>query len=133
MRKALYFMPLALLGACVTAQPDTGVEAGRTAYQDNCAACHGADGRGGGTLGAQLETPPPDLTTLSARNGGTFPRDAVMSVIDGYDRSHAFSAAMPEFGALDLGPAVIVEDDGIGTPVPATLLALANYLETIQE
>jgi hypothetical protein len=40
---------------------------------------------------------------------------------------------MPEFGALDLGPAVIVEDDGIGTPVPATLLALANYLETIQE
>jgi mono/diheme cytochrome c family protein len=133
MRNALYVMPLALLGACVAAQPDTSVEAGRAAYQDNCAACHGADGRGGGALGAQLDAEPPDLTTLSARNGGSFPRDAVMSVIDGYARSHAFSAAMPEFGALDLGPAVIVEDDGIGTPVPATLLALANYLETIQD
>ncbi len=132
MRKALYFMPLAL-GACVAAEPDTSVEAGRAAYEADCAACHGADGRGAGDFGVQLFTIPPDLTTLSARNGGIFPRDEVMSVIDGYDRSHAFSAAMPEFGVLDLGPTVIVEEDGIGTPVPAKLLALATYLETIQE
>ncbi|NBD28941.1 MAG: c-type cytochrome, partial [Alphaproteobacteria bacterium] len=109
------------------------VEAGKAAYQKDCAACHGTDGRGAGDFGVELFTIPPDLTTLSAQNGGDFPRDYVMSVIDGYDRSHAFSAAMPEFGVLDLGPTVIVEEDGVGTPVPATLLALANYLETIQE
>lgn len=132
MKKPLLLIPL-LLGACVSQQPDTSVEAGKAAYQKDCAACHGTDGRGAGDFGVELFTIPPDLTTLSAQNGGDFPRDYVMSVIDGYDRSHAFSAAMPEFGVLDLGPTVIVEEDGVGTPVPATLLALANYLETIQE
>ncbi|PWG15980.1 c-type cytochrome [Salibaculum griseiflavum] len=132
MKKPLLLIPF-LLGACVAQQPDTSVEAGKAAYQTECAACHGADGRGAGDFGVELFTIPPDLTTLSAQNGGDFPRDYVMSVIDGYDRSHAFSAAMPEFGVLDLGPTVIVEEDGVGTPVPATLLALANYLETIQE
>jgi hypothetical protein len=57
-----------------------------------------------------------------------------MSVIDGYRRGSHFSEAMPEFGATDLGPTVIVENpDGTGTPVPETLLALADYLESIQQ
>lgn len=135
MKKALYFIPLALaaLAACVTPEPDASVEAGRLAFEANCAACHGDDGRGAGELGIELFTIPPDLTTLSAQNGGVFPREYVMSTIDGYERSHSFSAAMPEFGMIDLGPTVIVEEDGVGTPVPATLLALAAYLETLQE
>jgi hypothetical protein len=56
-----------------------------------------------------------------------------MSIIDGFNRGSHISAAMPEFGATDLGPTVVVENpDGTGTPVPATLLALADYLESIQ-
>ena len=39
---------------------------------------------------------------------------------------------MPEFGAAGLGETVIVEKDGIGTPVPAELLALTEYLEGVQ-
>lgn len=132
MKKAIVFMPLALT-ACMAVEPDTSVEAGRMAYQDQCAACHGVDGKGAGDFGVELFTIPPDLTTLSAANGGVYPRDYIMSAIDGYERSHGFSAAMPEFGALDLGPTVIVEEDGVGTPVPATLLALTAYLETLQE
>ena len=84
-------------------------------------------------MAANLIAPPPDLTRLSARNGGEFPRDYVMSVIDGYHRGARFSAAMPEFGAGDMGPLITVKGpDGQGTPVPRALLALADYLETLQ-
>jgi hypothetical protein len=69
---------------------------------------------------------------IAARNDGVFPRDQVMSTIDGLDRGAHFSAAMPEFGAGDLGDTVIVESDGLGTPVPEGLLALTDYLESIQ-
>jgi hypothetical protein len=36
---------------------------------------------------------------------------------------------MPEFGATDMGEIIMVDR----TPVPAELLALAGYLESIQE
>jgi hypothetical protein len=39
---------------------------------------------------------------------------------------------MPEFGAEGLGMTVIVEHEGVGTPVPADLLALAAWLEGVQ-
>ena len=98
-----------------------------------CASCHGADATGGGDAGRDLATAPPDLTMIAARNGGTFPTDQVMSTIDGLDRGTHFSAAMPEFGAGDLGETVIVENEGLGTPVPMKLLMLTEYLESIQQ
>lgn len=55
-----------------------------------------------------------------------------MSTIDGLDRGSHFSNAMPEFGAGDMGDTIIVEENGIGTPVPAELLALTEYLEDVQ-
>jgi mono/diheme cytochrome c family protein len=100
---------------------------------ENCASCHGADAKGGGPAGRDLATAPPDLTMIAARNGGIFPTDRVMSTIDGLDRDAHFSAAMPEFGAGDLGETVIVENDGLGTPVPMKLLVLTQYLESIQQ
>ncbi|PIE11223.1 MAG: cytochrome C [Rhodobacterales bacterium] len=133
MNRSVLFAPLiALAAACQPVEsPDVTQAAGF--YADNCTACHGADGRGNGEMAAHLITPPQDLTTLSKRNGGTFPRDYVMSTIDGYQRGEHFSAAMPEFGVLDLGETVIVEDEnGNGEPVPAMLLALTDYLESIQ-
>ena len=132
MRAWIGIAGIAALAGCVN-KADTSVEAGARAFADNCAACHGVDGRGSGSFGRQLITQPPDLTTLSARNGGVFPRDEVASTIDGYARGAHFSAAMPEFGAGDMGPTVIVENaDGTATPIPAELLALVTYLEAIQ-
>lgn len=131
MRSLLLLAPLAL-SACMPADPHEGVS-GRNAFLESCASCHGVGGRGDGPAAAGLSPPPADLTTIAARNGGTFPRDRVMSVIDGFNRGGHFSAAMPEFGATDLGPTVIVENpDGTGTPVPEVLLALAVYLESLQ-
>ncbi len=102
--------------------------AGPMAFAQDCAGCHGRDAMGAGDFGRQLIRQPPDLTTLAQRNG-----DYVMSTIDGYARGAHFSAAMPEFGAGDMGPTIVVENaDGTGTPIPARLLALADYLETLQ-
>jgi hypothetical protein len=118
-----------LLVGCVE---ETAVD-GRLLFMDSCAGCHGVSGMGDGEFGQQLIKPPADLTTLAARYDGVFPRDYVMSTIDGYRRGSHFSASMPVFGDGDLGPTVIIEDgQGNGTPVPVKLLALANYLETIQ-
>lgn len=125
----LVLTTLLVLSACVEA-PD-GVD-GRKAYLDNCAACHGLDAKGAGRFGRNLFVEPPDLTMMTIDNGGIFPRTEVMSIIDGLNRDPHFSGAMPEFGAGDLGDTVIVEENGIGTPVPEVLLALTDYLESIQ-
>lgn len=102
---------------------DIGASRGAALFARDCAACHGADARGPAG---------PDLTTLTARAGGTFPRQYAMATIDGLGRHGDADAAMPEFGARDMGQTVIVEHDGIGTPVPADLLALTSFLESIQ-
>lgn len=125
-----YWIILAALSvaACVEEPVD-----GRTAYLENCASCHGQSGKGDGPIARGLTVAPPDLTKISARNGGVFPTDQVMSTIDGLDRGEHFSAAMPEFGAGDLGETVIVENEGLGTPVPMKLLVLTEYLQSIQQ
>lgn len=123
------------LCACVPEPEVTRTDAaqGRSLFVSQCAACHGEDGRGAGPASLGLGGPPPGLTTLSQRNDGVFPRDYVMAVIDGFNRRDHPLDAMPEFGAGDMGPLVQVETDGISTPIPADLLALANYVETLQE
>lgn len=131
MKPAIPIFCLALAGC----QALTGPEApdGRLLFQDNCAQCHGDDARGDGPMAAHLLTPAPDLTRLSRDNGGVFPRDRVMSMIDGYQRDGHISAAMPEFGAGDLGDLIIVDDGaGHGEPVPERLLALTEYLHRLQ-
>lgn len=112
---------------------DGTIPDGRQAFLADCSACHGRSGEGGAALDLPFDVVPPDLRRLSAGNGGTFPRDRVMSIIDGLNRAPHFSAVMPEFGAQGLGDTVIVETEpGLGTPVPARLLALTDYLQSIQ-
>lgn len=129
MHKSLFLLPF-MLGACVQ---ELEIPDGRAAYMRDCATCHGTDAKGTGPLMQSVGIVAPDLTMISARNGGVFPRQEVMAIIDGLNRDPHFSQAMPEFGAEDLGEAVIVEGpDGLGTPTPVRLIALADYLENIQ-
>lgn len=126
------FMPLILLfsAACVT---ETEVPNGKAMFAADCAGCHAVNAKGDGPVAVSAGLAAPDLTTLSERNGGTFPREAVMATIDGLNRPAHFGVGMPEFGAGDLGEAVIVETpDGLGTPTPVGLIALADYLESVQ-
>ncbi|MEZ5913869.1 MAG: cytochrome C [Paracoccaceae bacterium] len=112
----------------------TPVSRGRGDFADFCAGCHGATGRGDGPAAAGLASTPADLTVLSAANGGVFPRVRVMSVIDGYTRQDQHGSTMPVFGPLlEEGPLVLVETgDGIVTPTPERLVALADYVATLQ-
>lgn len=121
---------LLALSACA-APPEV---AGKRLFNDHCIACHGQTGRGDGPISDQVGQVVPDLTLISERNGGTFPMAEVMSTIDGYTRVRAGNTVMPEFGIdLQAGPLVLVDTgDGIETPTPSRLVALAEYLRSLQ-
>jgi mono/diheme cytochrome c family protein len=79
----------------------TSAASGSQMFATYCAACHGVDGRGAGPAAAALRTPPPNLTTLAARNHGKFPRFHVMSVIQGDTGIAAHgSKSMPVWGRI---------------------------------
>ena len=120
--------PILMLAAC---DPVERADAPRF-YADHCAACHGPTGRGDGPLAAGLDTPPSDLTGLARRNGGTFDFAYVMGVIDGYK---APERDMPRFGTLlaEAETSPFETGDGILTPTPIPLLALARHVESLQQ
>ena len=132
MLKHVTFLAMAV-GTAIACAPVKTVT-GADLYGEFCAACHGASGRGDGPAAASLPVKPADLTTLSDRNGGRFPMTRVLSTIDGYTRVQEGAHVMPEFGSnLSKGPVLMVDTgDGIASPVPARLLALARHLETLQ-
>lgn len=106
-------------------QPDEGAEI----FARNCSACHGPRAEGGKTLPGGVVAP--DLTRISARNGGSFPEAQVLSQIDGYGQGKA-KDMMPEFGALLEGELVPVDINGTLTPTPRPLAALLAYLKSVQ-
>ena len=127
---------LLLLAACTPGEGpfrEGSAAEGALFFAANCAACHGADGQGGGPASGGLDPPPADLTRIAARHGGAFPQDFVMSTIDGFHRAGPEGTAMPTWGLDAFGPVAVVElQEGVGTPVPLGLLALSRFLEGIQ-
>jgi len=121
-----------ICAACTTVEMPQADE-GRALFAENCAVCHGGDARGGGPMAENLSPAPPDLTALSLGNGGVFPREAVLSTVDGYTRHGGDDLDMPEFGILLEGDLVPFDSgDGRQTPTPRKLVALVEYLETLQ-
>jgi mono/diheme cytochrome c family protein len=56
---------------------------GAETFATHCACCHGPRAEGDGPVAATLSVNVPNLRTLSQRNHGQFPTDAVASYIDG--------------------------------------------------
>ena len=75
---------------------------GAQIFRSYCATCHGVDGKGQGPVASALKHPPPDLTLISRRNGGRFPRDRVKATIAGQERSISAhgSREMPIWGPV---------------------------------
>ncbi|SIT03950.1 Cytochrome c [Roseivivax lentus] len=123
--------PLALAGVLSACTPEPPVS-GRALFAENCAGCHGSDATGGGP-GASPGTTPPDLTRIAARRDGIWPMLEVMSIIDGYAKGTNPRAGMPAFSGF-LDPPLVPFDTGNGVTVeaPRNLIALVEYLETIQ-
>jgi mono/diheme cytochrome c family protein len=97
-------------------------------FRAHCAACHGADGKGDGSLAPALKAKPADLTVLTRNNGGRFPADRVRKFISGEEISISHgSREMPVWGPIFHQ---IEEDQDFGN---VRLQNLVKYLETIQQ
>jgi mono/diheme cytochrome c family protein len=87
-----------VLGGAAVAQLRTDL--GRFEFENNCVACHGANGRGDGYFGQYLKLPMPDLTTVTQRNNGVFPADRMQRIIDGREEVKGHGPRqMPVWGA----------------------------------
>jgi len=111
-------------------------DVGEELFQQFCQSCHGPAGDGHGPVAQFLNVPPPDLTTIAARNDGEFPMLQVIQTIDGRNIIGPHGGAMPMWGAVfsgDMGETM--QTYGYGTVLEARgrLMSLAMYLESIQQ
>jgi len=84
-RASLVLLAVAAAGGLAAAPQGTPPAAVNGAYvfRTYCASCHGALGRGDGPLADQLRYRPADLTAIARRNGGEFPTELVVRIVDG--------------------------------------------------
>ncbi|MBZ5521655.1 MAG: cytochrome c [Acidobacteriia bacterium] len=101
---------------------------GQDLYRAYCASCHGLNATGNGPVAPALKAVVPDLTTISHRNGGIFPRPRIRKIIAGDDDiiSHG-SREMPIWGPIFHQ---VEQDRDWGL---VRLDNLAKYLESIQK
>jgi len=111
----------------VPARPISAVS-GRQMYNTYCAVCHGIDGKGGGPATEALKVPPPDLTMLAKKNGGTYPSDHVRSAIENdlHLAAHG-SKEMPVWGDLFWRMS-----QGHSSEVQLRVSNLNKYIESLQ-
>jgi mono/diheme cytochrome c family protein len=131
------------LGTCCTlacfalllAQPRTGsaqeeepLDAwGKDLFMTRCAVCHGEGGKGDGPAAAALKTRPADLTQLTKKHGGSFPRALIMQFIDGERPVPAHGPReMPVWGE-------VFRREKSDTEARMRIFALARFVESIQE
>lgn len=115
---------------------DASQNYGREDFLSYCAACHGVDGKGDGTVAEFLTITATDLTQLSRKNAGLFPRERATKVIDGRAEVKVHGPRdMPVWGdwfEFEAGSSIA----GKGAEekiVQARINALVDYIETIQE
>jgi mono/diheme cytochrome c family protein len=131
-RAAVYFAILLSVGHSASAEE--AVHPGQVLYQKYCESCHGKGGRGDGEVAASLKTPPADLTQLAKKNGGTFPFDKTVLIVDGRSpvRAHGTSE-MPVWG--ERFEADIAHAGGSGRAearVKGRIRLIVDYLRSIQ-
>ena len=101
---------------------------GEDSFMFYCASCHGPGGRGDGPVARSLKTRPADLTVLTKRNGGTFPRSDVISFVTGV------SDKLPTHGPSDMpvwGP-IFRALDPSDARVKIRIENIVNFIESIQ-
>lgn len=96
-RAVLLVSGLAFCATAALAQPAV-YDAGKLEYMDNCASCHGVDGKGNGPLGNLLQRSPPDLTLLAKNNQGVLPMNRLYEVLDGANVPSHGTRDMPVWG-----------------------------------
>ena len=112
------------------------LELGRRDYLNYCAACHGADAKGDGSLAQFLTLAVPDLTRLTKLNAGQFPEERVVDVIDGrVDVKVHGMRDMPVWGDWFNAEAVAPDmgKESRELVVQDRIQSLVTYMKSIQE
>ena len=112
------------------------LELGRRDFLNYCAACHGADAKGDGSLAQFLTLAVPDLTRLTKLNAGQFPEERVVDVIDGrVDVKVHGMRDMPVWGDWFNAEAVApdMDKDSRELVVQDRIQSLVTYMKSIQE
>jgi mono/diheme cytochrome c family protein len=107
--------------------PPAAALSGSDLFYNNCASCHGIDGKGTGPLGLVLTIRPADLTLIAKNTGGTFPAAKIYQLIDGRNpavRGHG-GPNMPVWGE-------VFAAKGNAGSVKDRINALVKYIETLQ-
>lgn len=128
-------LALTLFASSAVAQ---GVKAdlGKQEYNASCAVCHGNAGKGNGPYVELLQKKPTDLSTLTKRNGGTFPVARIYETIEGANVPSHGSREMPIWGRayrISAAEYYIDVDYNPEVFVRARILALIEYLSRLQE
>jgi mono/diheme cytochrome c family protein len=101
---------------------------GKQMYDEYCAVCHGANAKGNGPAAAVLVPRPTDLTSLTSRNGGSFPKHQVRYLLTDQDFYHDQAGRdMPTWG-----PALKSLDKTHPDILGLRVHNLMAYLETMQ-
>jgi mono/diheme cytochrome c family protein len=102
---------------------------GEELFKGHCASCHGLTGKGDGPAAPALKTAPSDLTSITRRNGGTFPAARLVRFIEeGAPNVTAHgSKEMPVWGPIFSGLAI-----SSYKPTGLRVEDVVAYLESIQ-
>jgi len=105
---------------------ETSPASGKQMFLEYCASCHGKEGKGDGPAAVALKTPPSNLSTLAARNKGTFPALRVSQAIEGDGATVAHgSREMPVWGQ-------VFYTNETKSTVKLRVVNLTDYVKTLQ-
>jgi mono/diheme cytochrome c family protein len=112
----------------VVPMSQTSASSGKQMFTSYCASCHGVDGKGNGPVAGSLKKQPADLTVLSKNNGGKFPSEHVMAVLEfGAKEGAHGTSQMPVWG-----PALSKIDASQSHLGTLRMSNLTKYIESIQ-
>lgn len=134
-RKSTIQVHLMLLFACLLLTRaatvwGNDIRKGRELYLQHCAACHGTNADGHGSLEHELTAPPADLRLLSRKYGDPLPEDKIARFMDG-------RADVAAHGPRDMpvwGWEIWQNPEGSGNPnqVSDSVAHTIHYLQSIQ-
>jgi mono/diheme cytochrome c family protein len=122
------FVVIAALSPAGALAQEAPTTLGRLSFVEFCVSCHGADATGERDSGGELPAAP-DLTRISERHGGTFPRERVHRIIGGLDEVPGHGGRMPAWSLILLREAPA---QNAAEYVENRIGQLVDYLETIQ-